>query len=225
VVPTRRRSRCHRASVSRLDIDPDTGASQMPIVDPVETRIVSHHGAAGGSRRPSSMPAGCTEATQAHAVFGGHSLTAKPQGVDIARRLGNALVAPLIPFSIAGGHLNPKTPGLVNIPGHLRRTMRQSSTAWWSTASRTRKVVTRTFEPRLAPAQGQTHSSRRLPTIISSMNDACHTTPICASSVPARRRPCQNQAAARSASSYACQDGPNVADIWDQFSEGANRWR
>ncbi len=54
-----------------------------------------------------------------HAVLGGHSLTAKPQGVDIARKLGNALVAPVMPFSIAGRHLNPKTPGSVNIPGPL----------------------------------------------------------------------------------------------------------
>jgi creatinine amidohydrolase len=60
---------------------------------------------------------GGTEQRGPHAVLGGHSLTAKPQGVDIARRLGNALVAPVMPFSIAGGHLNPKTPGSVNIPG------------------------------------------------------------------------------------------------------------
>jgi creatinine amidohydrolase len=52
-----------------------------------------------------------------HAVLGGHSLTAKPQGIDIARKLGNALLAPIMPFSIAGGHLNAKTPGSVNIPG------------------------------------------------------------------------------------------------------------
>src|SRR5262245_24604656 len=38
-----------------------------------------------------------------HAVLGGHSLTAKPQGIDIARKLGNALLAPIMPFSIAGG--------------------------------------------------------------------------------------------------------------------------
>jgi creatinine amidohydrolase len=60
---------------------------------------------------------GGTEQRGPHAVLGGHSLTAKPQGVDIARRLGNALVAPVMPFSIAGGHLNPKTPGSVHIPG------------------------------------------------------------------------------------------------------------
>jgi creatinine amidohydrolase/Fe(II)-dependent formamide hydrolase-like protein len=31
--------------------------------------------------------------------------------------LGNALVAPIMPFSIAGTHLNSKKPGSVNIPG------------------------------------------------------------------------------------------------------------
>jgi creatinine amidohydrolase len=51
-----------------------------------------------------------------HAVLGGHSLTAKPTGVAIARVLGNALVAPIVPFSIAGTHLNAKTPGSVNLP-------------------------------------------------------------------------------------------------------------
>src|SRR5215469_1222406 len=60
---------------------------------------------------------GGTEQRGPHAVLGGHSLTAKLQGIDIARKLGNALVAPVMPFSIAGGHLNPKTPGSVNIPG------------------------------------------------------------------------------------------------------------
>jgi creatinine amidohydrolase len=54
-----------------------------------------------------------------HAVLGGHSLTAKPQALDIARKLGNALVAPIMPFSITGNHLNAKTPGSVNIPGPL----------------------------------------------------------------------------------------------------------
>src|SRR5262249_17588731 len=59
---------------------------------------------------------GGTEQRGPHAVLGGHSLTAKPQGIDIARKLGNALVAPVMPFSIAGRPLNPKTPGSVNIP-------------------------------------------------------------------------------------------------------------
>src|SRR5204863_8262725 len=52
-----------------------------------------------------------------HAVIGAHSLTATPQGVDIARKLGNALLAPVMPFSIAGNHLSEKMPGSVSIPG------------------------------------------------------------------------------------------------------------
>jgi creatinine amidohydrolase len=60
---------------------------------------------------------GGTEQRGPHAVLGGHSLTAKPQGIDIARKLGNALLAPIMPFSIAGGHLNPKTPGSVHVSG------------------------------------------------------------------------------------------------------------
>src|SRR5260370_25035262 len=37
-----------------------------------------------------------------HAVLGGHSLTAKPQGGGIAPKLGNARVSPALSFSIAG---------------------------------------------------------------------------------------------------------------------------
>lgn len=60
---------------------------------------------------------GGTEQRGPHAVLGGHSLIARRASVDIARQLGNALVAPVLPFSIAGGHLNPKWPGSVNLPG------------------------------------------------------------------------------------------------------------
>src|SRR5262249_62100622 len=52
-----------------------------------------------------------------HAVLGGHTLIARRASVEIARQLGNALVAPVLPFSTAGGHLNPKWPGSVNLPG------------------------------------------------------------------------------------------------------------
>jgi creatinine amidohydrolase/Fe(II)-dependent formamide hydrolase-like protein len=62
---------------------------------------------------------GGTEQRGPHAVLGGHTLIARRASVEIARRLGNALVAPVLPFSIAGGHLNPKWPGSVNLPGTL----------------------------------------------------------------------------------------------------------
>ena len=60
---------------------------------------------------------GGTEQRGPHAVLGGHTLIARRASVEIARQLGNALVAPVLPFSIAGGHLNPKWPGSVNLPG------------------------------------------------------------------------------------------------------------
>jgi creatinine amidohydrolase/Fe(II)-dependent formamide hydrolase-like protein len=59
---------------------------------------------------------GGTEQRGPHAVLGGHTLIARRAGVDIARRLGNALVGPVLPFSIAGSHLNPRWPGSVNLP-------------------------------------------------------------------------------------------------------------
>jgi len=60
---------------------------------------------------------GGTEQRGPHAVLGGHTLIARRAGVEIARQLGNALVAPVLPYSIAGTHLNPRWPGSVNLPG------------------------------------------------------------------------------------------------------------
>jgi creatinine amidohydrolase/Fe(II)-dependent formamide hydrolase-like protein len=60
---------------------------------------------------------GGTEQRGPHAVLGGHTLIARRTSVEIARQLGNALVAPVLPFSIAGDHLNPKWPGTVTLPG------------------------------------------------------------------------------------------------------------
>jgi len=59
---------------------------------------------------------GGTEQRGPHAVLGGHTLIAHRAGVDIARRLGNALLAPVMPFSPADGHLNANWPGTVTIP-------------------------------------------------------------------------------------------------------------
>ncbi|MFL6594427.1 MAG: creatininase family protein [Chthoniobacterales bacterium] len=60
---------------------------------------------------------GGTEQRGPHAVLGGHSLVARRVGVEIARQLGNALLAPVLPFSIAEEHLNAKWPGTISLPG------------------------------------------------------------------------------------------------------------
>jgi creatinine amidohydrolase len=62
---------------------------------------------------------GGTEQRGPHAVLGGHTIMAAATASAIARKLGNALVAPVLPFSPAGSHLNPNWPGSVNLPTDL----------------------------------------------------------------------------------------------------------
>lgn len=62
---------------------------------------------------------GGTEQRGPHAVLGGHTFMARRTAEAIARRLGNALVAPVLPFSPAGSHLNPKWPGSVDLSPDL----------------------------------------------------------------------------------------------------------
>src|SRR3954454_9068785 len=62
---------------------------------------------------------GGTEQRGPHAVLGGHTFMARRTAAAIARELGNALVAPVLPFSPAGSHLNAKTPGSVDLSPDL----------------------------------------------------------------------------------------------------------
>ena len=63
---------------------------------------------------------GGTEQRGPHAVLGGHTLMARAIAPMIARKLGNALVAPVLPFSVnpAGG-VDPKMPGSVALAPEL----------------------------------------------------------------------------------------------------------
>src|SRR5947208_12956532 len=69
---------------------------------------------------------GGTEQRGPHAVLGGHTLMARVVAPAIARKLGNALVAPVLPFSPAGSHLNPKWPGTAGIPESLYSAVNES---------------------------------------------------------------------------------------------------
>jgi creatinine amidohydrolase len=62
---------------------------------------------------------GGTEQRGPQAVLGGHTIMARRTAEVIARKLGNALVAPVLPFSLAGGHLKPEWPGSVHIDGDI----------------------------------------------------------------------------------------------------------
>jgi creatinine amidohydrolase len=62
---------------------------------------------------------GGTEQRGPQAVLGGHTIMARRTAAAIALRLGNALVAPVMPFSLAGAHLKPQWPGSVDIDGEV----------------------------------------------------------------------------------------------------------
>ena len=62
---------------------------------------------------------GGTEQRGPHAVLGGHTLIARGIADDIARKLGNALVAPIIPFSPTDNFLKPRFPGTISVSTEL----------------------------------------------------------------------------------------------------------
>ena len=70
---------------------------------------------------------GGTEQRGPHAVLGGHTFMARAIAPMIARKLGNALVAPVLPFSInpAGG-VDPKMPGSVALAPELFQKVNQA---------------------------------------------------------------------------------------------------
>jgi creatinine amidohydrolase len=61
---------------------------------------------------------GGTEERGPHDVLGGHTFMAHNKGVEIAKKLGNALVAPVLPIAVQATGLreNTNTPGGVQLP-------------------------------------------------------------------------------------------------------------
>ena len=65
---------------------------------------------------------GGTEERGPHAVLGGHTIMSRHRGVEIAKRLGNALLAPVLPIAVAATGLRENTdqPGGVQMPGRVQ---------------------------------------------------------------------------------------------------------
>ena len=61
---------------------------------------------------------GGTEERGPHNVLGGHTIMSRHRGAEIAKRLGNALLAPVVPVAVAATGVTPgtKTPGGYQIP-------------------------------------------------------------------------------------------------------------
>jgi creatinine amidohydrolase len=64
---------------------------------------------------------GGTEERGPHDVLGGHTIMARRRAIEIAKQLGNALVAPVLPVAVSatGVSENTKTPGGVQMPADI----------------------------------------------------------------------------------------------------------
>ena len=66
---------------------------------------------------------GGTEQRGPHVVLGGHTIMAHHKAIEIARKLGNALVAPSSPFAASASGLSEATPGGVALPAEVFKTV------------------------------------------------------------------------------------------------------
>ncbi len=62
---------------------------------------------------------GGTEQRGPHAVLGGHTFIARALADGIARKLGNALVAPVLPFSPTDSFVKPQWPGTISVSNRI----------------------------------------------------------------------------------------------------------
>src|SRR3989449_9078705 len=64
---------------------------------------------------------GGTEERGPHAVLGGHTIMSRHRGIEITKRLGNALLAPVLPIAVAATGLRENTdqPGGLQMPADV----------------------------------------------------------------------------------------------------------
>src|SRR5260370_39674770 len=72
---------------------------------------------------------GGTEQRGPHAVLGGHTFIARSVADEIARKLGNALVAPVLPFSPTDAFVKPQWPGTISLSTELYTKMNEAVVA------------------------------------------------------------------------------------------------
>src|ERR1700730_15898807 len=92
------------------------------VKDTVELELLTHTEVSekihGDGKTSVLLVTGGTEERGPHDVLGGHTIMARRRAIEIARKLGNALVAPVLPIAVSatGVQENTKTPGGVQMP-------------------------------------------------------------------------------------------------------------
>ena len=97
-------------------------AQPMNVKDIVEIEMLTHSEISDKIHNEGKIfvliMTGGTEERGPHDVLGGHTFMAHNKGVEIAKKLGNALVAPVLPIAVSATGLreNTNTPGGVQLP-------------------------------------------------------------------------------------------------------------
>jgi creatinine amidohydrolase len=120
-----------------------TASAQAPkpvnVDDIVELELLTHTEVTGKihDKHMTSVlvVTGGTEERGPHNVLGGHTIMAHYRAVEIAKRLGNALVAPVLPIAVAatGLHENTDQPGGLQMPADVFKSVQLAmieSMAW-----------------------------------------------------------------------------------------------
>jgi creatinine amidohydrolase len=100
-------------------------AQSMNIKDIVEIEMLTHSEISDKIHNEGKtsvlIMTGGTEERGPHDVLGGHNFMARNKGIEVAKKLGNALVAPVMPFAVSATGLreNTNTPGGVQLPSDL----------------------------------------------------------------------------------------------------------
>jgi creatinine amidohydrolase len=105
--------------------------AQMPangalnVKDAVELELLTHTEVSekihSDGKTSVLLVTGGTEERGPHDVLGGHTIMARHRAIEIARKLGNALVAPVLPIAVSATGLseNTTTPGGVQMPADV----------------------------------------------------------------------------------------------------------
>lgn len=96
-------------------LPPETRAADAPTLLMEDMTMTEVHDAIAAGKTTVLVYSASIEASGPHIVLGKHIYKVRYLGESIARELGNALVAPIMPFAPTSDQLN-KFPGTINLP-------------------------------------------------------------------------------------------------------------
>ena len=103
-------------------------ARPVNVKDTVEIEMLTHSEISDKIKEGKTsvlIVTGGTEERGPHDVLGGHTIMARNKGIEIAKKLGNALVAPVLPIAVSATGLREgtNTPGGVQMPPDVFKTV------------------------------------------------------------------------------------------------------